>query len=104
MKTLETITEKDIDEMFPYKRVDLATYQFPVNRIRACNARQLDRRDGAKRLLEMLKENLPETKVNVTIDLAKKHLIDKPYDIGILTADLVKVIRLAESLLKNQRN
>ena len=36
---------------------------------------------------------------NVTIELAKMHLQDKPDDISILRADLIKVIRLAEELL-----
>ena len=36
--------------------------------------------------------------MNVTIDLAKKHLKDIPENLGVLTADLIKVIRYAEEL------
>jgi hypothetical protein len=43
-------------------------------------------------------------KVNVTIDLAKKHLEYKPDDMDILRADLIKVIRVAEEAEKRAWN
>ena len=42
--------------------------------------------------------------MNVTIDLAKKHIIDKPNEAGILRADLIKVIRYAEELETKVKN
>jgi hypothetical protein len=63
MKTLETITEKDIDEMFPLPNAKDAKW-VQNSRFKSYLNRQIDRRIGAKKLLEMLKENLPEKEIN----------------------------------------
>jgi hypothetical protein len=52
------VRESDIDLMFPLKSESEASDQLPVHRIRFYNARQRDRREGAKRLLERINHSL----------------------------------------------
>ena len=42
--------------------------------------------------------------MNVTIDLAKRHLRDIPENINVLRADLIKVIAAYEELEKRTHN
>lgn len=49
-----SVSESDIDAMFPYEDIETDRPTRPENRIRAYNSRQADRREGAKRLLEKL--------------------------------------------------
>ncbi|MDD4154107.1 MAG: hypothetical protein PHT30_01685 [Bacilli bacterium] len=49
-----SVSESDIDAMFPYEDIETARPTRPENRVRAYNSRQADRREGAKRLLEKL--------------------------------------------------
>lgn len=49
-----SVSESDIDAMFPYEDIETARPTRPENRIRAYNSRQADRREGAKRLFEKL--------------------------------------------------
>jgi hypothetical protein len=51
---LVSVSDSDIDAMFPYEDIKTARPTRPENRIRAYNSRQADRREGAKRLLEKL--------------------------------------------------
>ena len=49
-----SVSESDIDAMFPFEDVERARPTRPKKRILAYNSRQADRREGAKRLLSKL--------------------------------------------------
>lgn len=49
-----SVSESDIDAMFPFEDVETARPTRPEKRILAYNNRQADRREGAKRLLSKL--------------------------------------------------
>lgn len=49
-----SVSESQIEELFPFEDENNASMTLPIERITKYNARQADRREGAKRLLGLL--------------------------------------------------
>jgi hypothetical protein len=54
----DSVRESDIDLMFPLEDENKATDTRPLYRIQFYNARQRDRREGAKRLLARINHSI----------------------------------------------
>ena len=95
-----TVSDEEIERMFPYEDIINASKTRPESRIRKYNARQMDRREGAK----ALRDKLTPSDSGTRSEIAERIMKDTPQSVKDESRSFVNGeirARVRQSFIKN---